>query len=518
MARYVRQSSGLVRELRWWDVLFITVAAPTGSGILFYSVQTSGQPGGSIVMAFAIGMALFLPMVMASMLLASAMPRSGGPYVGISRLVHPAVGYLASCLLIIGDGIVVGVLGFILMQVGGATLSVVGQAYHLETLVRIGSGMGANPWAPLGTVAWVVIFWAIMLRSPTVFRRILAALLLLPLITVIFALIAFFMTPPGDAMRAFNELWGPQAWGRVLQAAHSAGWNSSSFSWNSTFSLLLVVVWAFNGIEFASYAGGEVQAPQRSYAKGLFLGWLSVGLLYTVTAVAVRHSFGEIIEPYHFLQANHPDQLASVMPSVAPSIPFYLLCILRSPELGILLAIAFVFWFVKIIPTVFLTTSRLMFALSMDRLLPEKLAEVHPVTAVPTWATHVTAVIALAGSGFYYFKVQTVLGILMFCTMFIAWPMGVALILLPLRRPDLIRVEWLKSPRVLGLPAASWLGVLATLSGLNLLYLAGREIPGKAWLILALVASVLLANYFLRTKASVTELAPSGDEAFLPPE
>lgn len=519
MARYVRQTSGLVRELRWWDVLFITVAAPTGSGILFYAVQTSAQPGGDITIAFAIGMILFLPMVLASTLLAAAMPRSGGPYVGVARLVNPVVGYLASCLLIIGDGIIVGVLGFILMEIGGAMLSVVGSAYKIDGLVKFGSEMGGSFWAPLGAVVWVVVFWLIMLRSPLVFRRILATLLLLPLITIVFSLIAFYMTPPVVAIESFNRLWGAQAWEGVLQAAHTAGWSAAPFSWNSTLSLLLVVVWAFNGIEFASYAGGEVQTPQRSYARGLLLGWLTVGLLYMVTAAAVHRSFGGIIEPYHFLQANHPERLELIMPGVAPSIPFYLLCILKSPVMGMLLAVFFVCWFVKIIPTIFLITSRLMFALSMDRLLPERLAEVHPVRAIPTWATHVTAVIALAGVGFYYFKVQAVLGILMFCTMFIAWPMGLALVLLPLRRPDLIRANWLKSPRLIGLPIASWLGVLATVSGLILLYLAGREIPPSAWLGLTLVIGVLLVNYFVRVKAPEIAVATRREaEAFLPPE
>lgn len=94
--RYARKSSGLVRQLRWWDVLFITISAPTGSGILYYAVRTSGQPGGNIAIAFAIGALLFLPMVLSSLVLVAAMPRSGGPYVGVSRLLHPSLGYLAA--------------------------------------------------------------------------------------------------------------------------------------------------------------------------------------------------------------------------------------------------------------------------------------------------------------------------------------------------------------------------------------------------------------------------------------
>ncbi len=518
MARYVRETSGLVRELKWWDVLFITVAAPTGSGILFYSVQTSGQPGGNIVVAFAIGMALFLPMVLSSAILASAMPRSGGPYVAVSRLVHPVIGYLASCLLILGDGIIIGVLGFIVMEIGGAMISVVGQAYELEWAESLGSGLGQTPWAPLGAVLWVVAFWIIMLRPPAVFRTILATMLLLPVVTTVVCIAAFLMTPPAQAATYFNELWGANAWQQIPQLARSNGWEPAGFSWNSTFGLLLVVVWAFNGIEFASYVGGEVQAPQRSYFRGLLLGWLAVGLLYMVTAASVNYSFGEITEAYHFLQANHAAKLKEVMPAISPSIPFYLICILRSPWLAIILAVAFTIWFAKIIPTIFLTASRLMFALAMDRRLPEKLAEVNPITTVPTWATHATAVVGLVGAAFYYFKVETVLGTLMFCTMFIAWPMGVALIVLPLRHPNLIRMEWLRSLRILGLPPASWLGVVTFFTGLILLYLAGREIPIEVWLGIVVVVALLLLNYSIQAQRAAAKVGADEADSLLPPE
>jgi amino acid transporter len=159
-----------------------------------------------------------------------------------------------------------------------------------------------------------------------------------------------------------------------------------------------------------------------------------------------------------------------------------------------------------------------MFALAMDRLLPAKLAEVNRITTVPTWATHVTGVIGLAGAALYYFKVGTVLGTLMFCTMFIVWPMGLAVIILPFRQPDLIRLDWMRTRRVLGLPLASWLGVVTFASGLLLLYLAGREIPGKVWIGILVVLCFLLGNYYFRTRLARVIVVPEEKAALLPPE
>jgi amino acid transporter len=326
------------------------------------------------------------------------------------------------------------------------------------------------------------------------------------------------MTPSSQAVVAFNEVWDPDSWQRVLDLARANGWDYEPFSWSSTFGMLLVVVWAFNGIEVASYAGGEVQAPERSYFRGLLLGWLGVGLLYMVTAASVIYSFGGISDAYHFLQANHSKELKEIMPAITPSVPFYMMCIVRSPVVAFMAAVAFVLWFAKIIPAVYLTCSRLMFALAMDRLLPQRFADVHPVTAVPTWATHTTALIGLVGAGFYYFKVGTVLGTLMFCTMFVAWPVGLALAVLPFRHPELIRVGWLRSPRILGLWPATWLGGITFVSGLILLYLAGREISSTAWIGIAIVVGLLLLNYFVRSSRLKAETSGQGAADLLPPD
>lgn len=516
--RYARQSSGLVRQLRWWDVLFITISAPTGSGILYYAVRTSGQPGGEIALAFAIGGLLFLPMVLSSLVLVAAMPRSGGPYVGVSRLLHPAVGYLAAMLLVIGDSLIVGILGFLLMAIGGGMMAAAGQAHDIAGLVALGKTLQGPLGSVIGGLVWVALFWFLMLQKPKYFRWVLGTFLLVPILAAVVTTILLFGTEPSSAKQAFDGLWGSGAWTRILDAARQHGWSEHAFSWNATFGLLLVVVWAFNGIELASYAGGEVQAPKPSYTKGLLLGWLVVVVLYLVMAASAQHGFGNFLDAYDFLYTNHKDVLAEIMPAVVPSIPFYLMCLVQAPAFALVFGLAFLLWFAKIIPTAYLATSRLLFAVAMDRLLPEAVAGVNPRTAAPTWATHITAILAVAGVFFYFFRVTTVLGIIMFCTMFFAWATGLSVFMLPRKRPDLIPASWLAKP-IGPFPVIGWLGLVTFVSGLFLLYLTLRDLSWGGVASLAAIVVALLANYAARSRRLTRELEPAAlERAALPPE
>jgi hypothetical protein len=122
------------------------------------------------------------------------------------------------------------------------------------------------------------------------------------------------------------------------------------------------------------------------------------------------------------------------------------------------------------------------------------------------------------GVFFYFFQVGTVLGTIMFCTMFFAWATGLATFLLPIKHPELVPVAWLQK-RVAGLAVAGWLGVLTVVSGLFLLYLTLRDLTWGGVVSLALLVAALLANYALRTRRLRLKMRGGlPEQALLPPE
>src|SRR5947209_9072373 len=101
---FVRQSSGLVRNVSVTNALFFNVAAFVGVGLTLYPIFYS-LPA---VQAWKVGpfsaygwaaiiaglFCILLALIFSS--LTSVMPRSGGDYVFSSRIIHPFLGWMRS--------------------------------------------------------------------------------------------------------------------------------------------------------------------------------------------------------------------------------------------------------------------------------------------------------------------------------------------------------------------------------------------------------------------------------------
>jgi amino acid transporter len=85
---FVRTASGLVKEFGLRDIIMMTWATPIAGGLMFFTVATATLfAGQSMVVALLVCGLCFVVMAATMGCLAAAMPRAGGMYVAISRLV-----------------------------------------------------------------------------------------------------------------------------------------------------------------------------------------------------------------------------------------------------------------------------------------------------------------------------------------------------------------------------------------------------------------------------------------------
>src|SRR5437588_5189716 len=87
---FVRNSTGLVREVRPWQAFVINfiTGAPVSVVAIGLFGALSGFPGGSFPLGILLVLPLALSVVYSFGFLAAAIPRSGGDYVLVSRILH----------------------------------------------------------------------------------------------------------------------------------------------------------------------------------------------------------------------------------------------------------------------------------------------------------------------------------------------------------------------------------------------------------------------------------------------
>jgi amino acid transporter len=496
---FTRRASGLVRELSWFDVFVFVVAGPAASGVTFYSVSTAADfPGASLPLAFLVGLAIFLPVTLLVAITSATMPRSGGLYIAVSRVLGPTIGYLSAWLLFIGYGISSGVLGYIVVGLMGSAFSTAALSSQIGWLARLGEIMQMSHWQLVGGGLWVGLFWLIAYRGIRKVKSMMRAMFFIPLGGTLIAIVWFFLSGgPEGVAASFNSTWGAGAFQAVIQKASELGWTSQSFSIAGTVKALIVVIWAYASITIINYAGGEIKTPKTSMIRGFTIGTLFVGIFYVIIVQSVYQAFGPFIASYDFLYDQHPEVLSGIMGGlVKPSVPFYFMAVAGNVWFGLVIALTVALWYANSILPGFLANSRLAFALSMDKSFPKALSAVNRRTGSPTNAVHLNAVFCLVGVLIMMLSVDAILSILTITTFFVFWPFGLSAMLLPYHKREIYDrspVQW----SVFGVPAMTILGGFTFLVGWFFIYLSLRNfsIPVMITLIGVMLAGLVVYLY-----------------------
>ncbi len=502
---FTRKASGLVKGLDWLDVFILVVAAPAGSGILYYSVSTaSTYPGGNVGLSFLLGMFIILPVIFLAAVSSSMIPRSGSLYVFISRVINPGVGFITAVLFFLGYTLSIGVVAFVVTQVMGGILVNSGTAGKIELIKNIGQALQNPYWAAAGGTILVILTWIVVLKGIKTFRNVMRILFGITVIAALITVIYFSIAGLVNSAKLFNTVWGENAYQNIMKLAADNGWSPPGFSWSSTFSLLLVVLFSYGGVELISYASGEISQEKKKIMRGYIWAWLTLAFTYIIIAFSVTLAFGKFIGAYDFVFKNHPDALKTIMPAISPSIPFYISSIIPGAWIGIIISLGLSLWLVTTMVPYFFAPSRLIFALAMDRAIPESMADVNTKTGAPTKASHITLVFALLGVFFNLLNVETVLGTILFCALFVYWLYGLSAVLLPYKKPELYG----RSPvqkRIFNIPVVSIAGALAFGIGWFVIFIAAKQMSIDIMITVSIFMVIIMLLYILKLQKNKNE-------------
>ncbi len=489
---YVRQSSGLVREASVLDAIIFNAvfSAPVGATLAFGILYALGLfPGADMVVALLIAFVVNIPVCIMMSMMASAMPRTGGDYVWISRILHPAVAVFSNFSAAISAliGAAFWARSFAVLALGPA-LAVLGAVTNNSGLINAGNAVSGSDttgqlWT-LGLGLLLIIILAVAMSSGTKTSfRVQNVCWTIASLGTFLAFIALLISSNSSFIANFNAFAQPfthsaNSFQAIQTAATKIGFTfTGGHQFSSTLPVVAIIMTFLMWNWWSVYIAGELKSAGKLRRQlSIMLGalvWDSVFMIIGV--LLLYHAASE-----QFIASINA--LPGTPGYVLPVQPYYNLMASIAANNGffaLLIAISFIFWNLPaMFPNTFMPV-RTIFAWSFDRILPGKLSEVSERTHAPIPAIIVASIIVAGILTWSVFSSSfaTLLSMGVLAGVVTILSVSVAALAFPFRRPDLYR----NSPanvRIGGVPLLPIVAVLSILviGGLAYLVLSYQQL------------------------------------------
>ena len=435
-------SHNLKRSIGTFQLAMFGIGSTVGTGIFFVLSEAVPQAGPGVIMSFIIaGIAAGLAAICYAEL-ASAVPVSGSTY-----------SYAYTTL---GEVVAMGVAACLLLEYVVSTAAVsVGWSQYVNKLLENFTGhslpqaLSAAPWdtSPgiinLPAVVLVVLCALLLIRGASESAAVNTVMVIIKLgVLVMFAVIAF---------TAFNaDRFANFAPFGVAGIGAAAG----------------TIFFSFIGLDAVSTAGDEVKDPQRTMPRALIAALLTVSAVYIVVTLAALGA--QSWTDFEGQKAG----LATILDNVT-----------GANYWGEVLAAGAVISIFSVTLVTLYGSTRILFAIGRDGLLPSMFAKVNPRSMTPVNNTVVVATVVGLLAGLV--PLDSLADMVSIGTLVAFITVSVAVIILRVREPDL--------PRGFKVPGYPVTPVLSVLACAYILF----SLHWYTWLAFGAWVSVVLAFYFL---------------------
>ena len=334
----------LERSLNLIGVIIISLAAMIGSGLFVLPSFAAAVMGPGIWLAFLLAGLVVLPGAISKSELASTMPESGGSYVYIERTFGPLLGTISG----------LGLWASFLLKSAFALVGFSAYMYAVTTYFDTSMDTMTVAMAALVLITILNIFGIKKVKSfQTPILAITTILLLIICVIQLFDPNTDFSRPIDGAVNVTND--DPQL---LVEAA------------------ALVFV-AFAGIIKVGAIGGEVKNPQKNLPYGILWSLLLVTILYCAVTFIMMAS----VDGTWWLNEDgttREDPVYAFVDAVTDT------------RVGIAIAFLAILTMISGALSGVLASSRFLFAMARDNLLPQSLEDVNIRYETPHWAIIIT--------------------------------------------------------------------------------------------------------------------------------
>jgi APA family basic amino acid/polyamine antiporter len=514
---YVRTKSGLVRAMSPFDALLLNIVCISFFSASIFAFQMTPLlfPGANVAAAFILAIIFSTPLYLTWGMLASSMPRSGGDYVFTSRLVHPALAFIATfSAWVFWQWWYQGTFP---MQI--TFQSIAPFLTKLAIVTGNMSYMNAGAWATSTTglvvIGVVLLVIALLLAIPGIrfYALVQRAMFILAGLAVLALLYVLVVSTPETFANNLNHLL-TQATGEnidwyhtIIEAAATAGYAKTEINLYDTLGTVPVTMMCMGYGFWSIMVMGEVkEARSAKLVNYSILGSVTI----TGVFFAILYALMTKVAGYDFYNAFfYLYMVADPIMAKIPFTPNYMfLGMVVSPNIAFdfVIALGSALNVFNLMIQMYIVGSRVMFAQTFDRILPEKLSHIStkyisPVNAIIVYffGSLIWLVIASFNPLLYFYFTAVVLGVILTYILD-----SVAGIVFPYKMKDTFEASPIAKYKIGGLPAIVLTGIGGLVFSLFLLYFyvtvpgLGLTNPTSIGIVLAVYVVLLVYYYAIR--------------------
>jgi basic amino acid/polyamine antiporter, APA family len=470
---FLRKATGLVRG---WSVRDSMIYACLSTnvvtlGLVEFAYQDA-IPNSQLITAVLISGVWVSFLVIAYSGLVVTIPRAGGDYVWQSRIIGSGLGFVMAAT------------GwwFILWLWAPIYGSVLSEEFFQPLWATFNSPSGAA-WFATSNGTFVVTLITIGVAGLLVslgmagYARMQKWLFLGGLLGMLIMVIIMLTVSKNTFISSFNDetakLFGfKDAYAGTLKDVGSSavGYTPSPFGITGSFgqSMLLVPMLMFYLLwpNWGTTLYGEIRGASdfKRVFSGMFFGLWTTVLLSVILLALFAKFFGfDFYQDVNALWIDNAFGIAS--PHALPIFPYPVMLVgwaVHNQAFQVILILLMSLWFFAWVGTLFLSSTRVIFAAAFDRILPDGAAQVSEKRRVPVWSLVLMLLPAVGLAALYSYN-STFHTYTLDATLVIAVTYlfsAIAVVILPWRKPDL----WAASPasrlKVAGVPIVPVAGVI----------------------------------------------------------
>jgi APA family basic amino acid/polyamine antiporter len=464
---FVRNATGLVRGMSQRASLALNLIpghpVQTLAAVLFGYLYLF--PGANPYLALLIVLPMSLSFSYTFGLLTQMIPRSGGDYMIVSRVLGPLLGFISSfCMTMAGLlSNAFFAIAFVTSALG-PSLVMIGTIGHHQSLIDFGNKIsnmqGHRAWVFFLGSAMIALACLIHLAGWRWMIRFLSILFWIVTGGLVLAVLVFLFTGKSSFEKNFNSFAGPNEYKLTISRAIKAGTQvNPSFSFGQTIILVAGLATVSIYCYWSTFVGGELrQASTLKTANNMArAGFVGLGLV-ALCGWIILHSAGS-----EFMIAANGGGLKSGFP-FAPSFMFLSAASVGNTLFAIIIAICYCVFWPLITWLSLLQPTRMLFAYSFDGMLPKAFASMTrsgaPWVSVIVSGAGSIAVLGWATGSASFFKALAYATLIQLIAMGLV---GVAAAVVAYRKPELYRASS-SQVRFAGIPLTTIAGAGAIIS------------------------------------------------------